>query len=273
MPPDDGLTIWQRLAVPFPDDEVKQRPGAAKWDHKQACEGPRCRVTKDPEMHVQFSYVDARAVAQRLDDVLTPAGWDFTCATIPGSDVVKGTLRIEESVREDHGYPNSDRDEEPIKAATSDALKRCAVLFGIGRHLYEDNKPGQRTPRPSQNGHAAPTPVRPVAAPPRSSTTVPEFGDFDFDSLPTTRPVAVAERPVLTGTQAVTDRVGLSEGENWCPVHGLAWVLKPAGISKATNTPYDPFYACGSKNRPYCKEKPTAQWVKAHLPVIHGLDG
>ena len=34
-------------------------------------------------------------------------------------------------------------DEEPIKAASSDALKRCAVMFGVGRHLYSDNGSGR----------------------------------------------------------------------------------------------------------------------------------
>lgn len=191
-------TIWERLAVPFPESEVKQRPGAAKWDHKPNCEGARCREAKNPEAHVQFSYVDARAVAQRLDDVLTPEGWDFTCATIPGSDVVKGSLRIGGRIREDHGYPNSERDEEPIKAATSDALKRCAVLYGIGRHLYEDNRPTtarrapqrpaaihpQRDPLPGRGGPLEPTETERST---RSSTEIPE-PPLDWDVLSDKKP-------------------------------------------------------------------------------------
>lgn len=197
-------TIWERLAVPFPDEEVKQRPGAAKWEHKASCEGARCPEIRNPDAHVQFSYVDARAVAQRLDDVLTPGGWQFTCATIPGDQVVKGRLEIFAPgveggvVREDHGYPNSERDEEPIKAATSDALKRCAVLFGIGRHLYEDNRPTTR-----QNGHrtaparqTAPVATRQsvavAAAPARSSTDLPEGPELDWDVLSDKKPESYA---------------------------------------------------------------------------------
>ena len=149
-------TPWAKLAEHFPDSEVKQRPGAAKWDHKASCEGPRCRQAKDPAAHVQFSYVDARAVMQRLDDVLTPEGWEFTSSVLPGTDVVHGRLTVAGVVREDFGYPNSDRDEEPIKAASSDALKRCAVMFGIGRHLYDDN---------SQSGGRVSSPARPSARP------------------------------------------------------------------------------------------------------------
>lgn len=191
---------WAKLAEHFPDHEVKQRPGAAKWDHKADCQGARCRDAKDEAKHHQFSYVDARAVAQRLDDVLTPAGWTFTCAVIPGSDVVKGTLTIAGVIREDHGYPNSDRDEEPVKAATSDALKRCAVLFGVGRHLYEDNqRPTGRT-----NGHSAPVRTEPVAVA-RSSTAVPEIiGDLDWDSLSPIKPGAPSVAAVASPDGAMT---------------------------------------------------------------------
>jgi hypothetical protein len=152
---------WGKLAEPFPADEVKLRPGAATWDHKESCQKSRCRETRDASKHIQFSYVDARAVAQRLDDVVTPAGWDFSITPLPG-DVVQGKLVVGGIVREDVGYPNSDADDEPLKSATSDALKRCAVLFGIGRHLYDDNKNGHR---PAQNGSGRPAPARlaPVA--------------------------------------------------------------------------------------------------------------
>ena len=171
---------WPKLAEPFDDADVKMRPGAATWDHKESCQKNRCRETRDPAKHIQFSYVDARAVAQRLDDVLTPAGWTFTSSVLPGTDIVHGRLHITLgdgliTVREDYGYPNSDNDDEPIKAAASDALKRCAVLFGVGRHLYGDNKPG-RKPTPVRAA-PAPTPIKPQ----RSSTAMPEMPEFPPD--------------------------------------------------------------------------------------------
>jgi hypothetical protein len=130
--------MWAKLAEPFPDSEVKQRPGRGS---------------------MTFSYVDARAVMQRLDDVLTPAGWEFTSSVLPGTDIVHGRLTVAGFVREDYGYPNSDKDEEPIKAASSDALKRCAVMFGVGRHLYDDNKPQTRSVAPQRPAPARPAPV------------------------------------------------------------------------------------------------------------------
>lgn len=125
------MTDWAALREPFPDDEIKQRPGRGG---------------------LSFSYVDARAVQQRLDDVVTPEGWDFTWSLEPG-DVVHGKLIIGANIREDAGYPNSDSDEEPVKSAVSDALKRCAVQFGIGRHLYERGPARQERP-------VAPAPVQ-----------------------------------------------------------------------------------------------------------------
>ena len=192
---------WGKLAEPFPDTEVKQRPGAALWDHKQSCEKARCRETRDPAKHIQFSYVDARAVAQRLDDVVGPGGWNFT-VDVAASDVVKGSLAIGGVVREDIGYPNSDDDAEPYKSAVSDALKRCAVLFGIGRHLYDDNKAGRQT---SQNGPGRPQAPRPPLHAVSAPASVPDdpFGDLS----------------------------DLSEGPtDTCPVHGTAWKGTPGDL-------------------------------------------
>lgn len=203
------MTDWVGLAEPFPDEEVKHRQGPGG---------------------MSFSYIDARAVAQRLDDTVGPANWEFTCTVIPGSDIVKGRLMIRHedgwATREDHGYPNSDRDDEPIKAATSDALKRCAVLFGIGRHLYEDNKPGQaRAPQRA-----------PAPAPVRSSTTVPDdpYGDT-LDELPE------VHTKVIPGSS------------DWvCPEHGTVKTV-PAGVSSKTGKPYEAFQACTEYG---CNEKP-----------------
>jgi hypothetical protein len=179
--------MWGKLAEPFPDHEIKQRPGRG---------------------NMTFSYVDARAVMQRLDDVVTPAGWEFTSEVVAdiGSDmpVVKGRLTVAGFVREDYGYPNSDHDDEPIKAASSDALKRCAVMFGIGRHLYDDN-------RPASNGRAAPPPPARPSAPPRPVVvdSVPEEPDDFREAFP---PIGQPQNAVPT---------------NHCPIHDVPWAGGP----------------------------------------------
>jgi len=108
------------IAAPFSKEEVKQRPG---------------RGGK------QFAYIDARAVARRITEVLGITGWSFETSIVDQArSVVHGRLIIkiggETITREDYGYPNSDNDDEPLKSAASDALKRAAVQLGVGAHLY-----------------------------------------------------------------------------------------------------------------------------------------
>lgn len=125
-------SIQQRLAEPFPADEIKQRPGRGG---------------------MTFSYVDAATVMNRLDDVVGMLNWQTTFKVIDlGGYVVECTLSVridgEWITKTDAGYPNSDNDDEPLKSAYSDALKRAAVQFGIGRHLRE-KAPAKREATPA----------------------------------------------------------------------------------------------------------------------------
>ncbi len=87
-----------------------------------------------------LAYIDARDVYDRLDAVVGPDNWqDKLGEGYPdGSVGVSIGIKIgEEWVwKSDVGYPNSDQDEELMKSAASDAIKRAAVHWGIGRFLY-----------------------------------------------------------------------------------------------------------------------------------------
>jgi len=181
------MTDWAKLAEPFDPSEIKERPGRGG---------------------MTFSYVDARAVMQRLDEVLTPEGWDFQSSVIPGTDIVHGKLTIGGNIREDYGYPNSDQDDEPVKAASSDALKRCAVMFGIGRHLYSDNTHSRTSP--TGNGRSSRPSVTAGRGEPPSSRPAPSQPDWldDLDG-----PVDAVARPAQRGP------VDNSE----CPEHHVKW--------------------------------------------------
>ena len=113
-------------------------------------------------------HVDARAVQHRLNEVLGVDGWSFTFTELEKVNAVHGRLTIyfynetdgkvtnEDCIinsvtREDVGYPANDERPEWYKAAVSDALKRCAVHFGVALFLYalpplwiDLNSPGQR---------------------------------------------------------------------------------------------------------------------------------
>ena len=107
----------QELKAPFADDEVKTLQQS--WG--------------------EVKYITARMVMDRLDEALTPVGW--TDRYVEMSD---GSVQCSLSLyflgwgwltRCDVGSPQGS---EPMKAAYSDALKRAAVKFGIGRYLYAD---------------------------------------------------------------------------------------------------------------------------------------
>ncbi|EYB68397.1 Rad52/22 double-strand break repair protein [Deinococcus phoenicis] len=114
--------VQKRLQAPFPAHLVGWKPQA---------------FTKDRSRALLLAYVDARAVQDRLDAVC-PDGWSFELEVIPGTaaPTVKGRLTVLGVTREDIGEAG-EGEYGTLKAAASDALKRCAVQFGIGRYLYD----------------------------------------------------------------------------------------------------------------------------------------
>ena len=115
--------ITRKLAEPFDPSEVKFKPAAVSGNRALA-----------------LAYVDARTIQDRLDDVLGVAGWQDNYESLPdGSVVCELQLKLggEWITKVDVGGPSEQPDEgDRRKAAFSDALKRAAVKFGIGRHLY-----------------------------------------------------------------------------------------------------------------------------------------
>ncbi len=95
-------------------------------------------VSRDRTRAQVVAYVDARTVLDRLDEVVGPTGWSDSYEVLTnGTDgegrrlvEVKCTLTVLGVSKEDVGEGDS------LKAAFSDALKRAAVKFGVGRYLY-----------------------------------------------------------------------------------------------------------------------------------------
>lgn len=213
--------IAAALAAPFDAKDLKTRPGRAG---------------------MTFTYADARAVAQRLDDVLGLTGWQFEVDVADlARGVVKGSLAIvvegKTVIHEDFGYPNSTSDDEPLKSAASDALRRCAAQIGVGRSLYSPEK-GMQTPARAQ------TPVR-----------SPQIGKSEALSTLSDDDILAAKAAMIFAQTASEDACS----------HGEAWSLKPGGISKASGKPYNPFWAASHKapDGSWCREKPSAKWVAA----------
>jgi Rad52/22 family double-strand break repair protein len=115
--------LFARLSAPFPDDEVQFKPQAVKGNRALA-----------------IAYIDARTVMDRLDAVVGPACWRDDYQLLPdGAMMCRLSVKIGRTwvTKVDVGSPSEQPDPgDRAKAAVSDALKRAAVKFGIGRYLY-----------------------------------------------------------------------------------------------------------------------------------------
>ncbi|WPJ21815.1 Rad52/22 family double-strand break repair protein [Pseudoalteromonas phage vB_Pun_Y3] len=82
-------------------------------------------------------YITSRAVQQRLDDVVGMDRWKSVYKeTTSGNGYLCG-LSVRFSDKWITKWDGSEYSEiEPLKGALSGAMKRAAVLFGIGRYLY-----------------------------------------------------------------------------------------------------------------------------------------
>jgi hypothetical protein len=119
----DPKAIGAALSASFDPSEVKFKPAVVSGNRALA-----------------LPFVDARTIQDRLDDVLGVAGWQDEYDILPdGSVVCKLRLRLGDEwiTKMDVGAPSEQPDEgDRRKAAFSDALKRAAVKFGVGRFLY-----------------------------------------------------------------------------------------------------------------------------------------
>lgn len=114
--------LFERLRAPFPGDAIHWRAQTMNREGTSA---------------MALAYIDARDVMDRLDEVCGPANWSDSY-----TETAKGRLICALSVRVDGEWITKsdgagDTDVEGDKGAISDALKRTAVKWGIGRYLYD----------------------------------------------------------------------------------------------------------------------------------------
>ncbi|MBI4271989.1 MAG: hypothetical protein HY615_16760 [Candidatus Rokubacteria bacterium] len=131
-----------------------------------------------------LDYVEGHNVIHRLNEALDGA-WSFevTHHEIREDEVlVLGRLSAEHVTKMQFGVSQVTREKgsgqpislgDDLKAAATDALKKCATFLGVGLHLYGDrplNGPVP-APRPGGNGHGAgPRPPGPAGPRPASPT-------------------------------------------------------------------------------------------------------
>lgn len=95
------------------------------------------QVARSGETAQALCYITSRAVQNRLDDVCTPAGWESSFTETPAGRVIS-TISInmgDRWVSKSDGAGATAMEGE--KGGLSGAFKRAAVMWGIGRYLYE----------------------------------------------------------------------------------------------------------------------------------------
>lgn len=92
-------------------------------------------MTKDGTKAMALAYIDARDVMDRLDDVCGSENWQDRYEFHGSRTICYLSIRVNgEWITKADGAGDSDVEAE--KGAISDALKRSAVKWGIGRYLY-----------------------------------------------------------------------------------------------------------------------------------------
>ena len=117
------LELFAALAAPFSHEEVRVRQQGGR----------------------QLNYITARTVMNRLDDVVGPANWWDEYIPQENSVICRLTIRLPDGTTltksDAGGYAGMPDSGDDDKSGFSDAFKRAAVKFGIGRYLYRDGVP------------------------------------------------------------------------------------------------------------------------------------
>jgi hypothetical protein len=141
--------VWERLVEPFPTDQIEKLPKVLRRDDQDkgrcqegsrySADGHYCGGWHSRAVHLD--YVGHAGITMRLNSVLGPGGWDFKpYANGPDGLPVMGrefyaalTIRVgEESVTKWDMAANFNGPQE----ALGDALRRCAMRFGVGTYLW-----------------------------------------------------------------------------------------------------------------------------------------
>jgi hypothetical protein len=119
--------LFTALCEPFPAECIDWRLGA---------------TNKDKTKGMALAYIDARTVMDRLDSVCGPDNWQCHYTPAPGNALICNLgVRVPSGdwIWKADGAGATDVEGE--KGMMSDALKRAAVRWGVGRYLYELGSP------------------------------------------------------------------------------------------------------------------------------------
>lgn len=142
---------WARLTASFPEDWIEKLPkNLQSGDRDKAKCTQGTRASADGHFcggwharAVHLDYVGHAGITMRLNDVLGPGGWDFQpLATTPEglpiltSAIFYGQLTITIPGAEPVTKWDMAANFSGPQEAYGDALRRCAMRFGIGTYLW-----------------------------------------------------------------------------------------------------------------------------------------
>lgn len=119
--------LFDALSEPFPLEYIEWRVGSTNGDKSKG---------------LALCYIDARAVMDRLDMVCGPDGWQNTYTSgVNGSIICNIGVRMPSGEWLWKADGAGATEVEGEKGMLSDALKRAAVRWGVGRYLYDLKSP------------------------------------------------------------------------------------------------------------------------------------
>ena len=135
------------------DDNEQRQPivGGVKWTELQAPWPEHCHKHRTAEDGKRLTYVGWRTIQGRLDACCGPFGWGVQVFVDAQHGVVTATITIHDGqrtiTRSDaagiEGVPLAKGWEDSVKIGVTEACKRAAGQFGIGRELYMEPVEGQ----------------------------------------------------------------------------------------------------------------------------------
>lgn len=232
----DMDAILERLREPFPAHLIGWRVGSRTADRRRGQALP---------------FINARAVQDRLDEVVGPQNWKNSFVELKNGVLCRLSIRcngvwVTKEDAAQYEMPETPADGEDanhqrelsVKGAHSDAFKRAAVMWGIGRYLYsvkpawvdlrEDGRWFAHTPRlpasmlPKASSHRS---SRPPASASRASVPTPAPAPA-AEPAATTSPVPAA-KPTPTAPAPAASEPPIGTAEQWD-------ALKPAEQSTVT---------------------------------------
>lgn len=116
----------RKITLPLPPELTELDPSDVKWRASSTFE------REGTKYGVLVAYVDARVYTTRFDKI--DPEWSTRLIVDPTGKGLVRELTLLGVTRADAGELTQ---VSAFKGAASDSLKRCGVLFGIGRELYE----------------------------------------------------------------------------------------------------------------------------------------